>query len=389
VSAQAHRVTVEQRKFERMDAELPVTVRARGVEQVCTSRNVSRRGLFLCANHPPPERQLLILRIAVPDGLPPADVMGSVVRAISPEDSARGGVEAGMGIDFFALNAEVRDRWDCYLLALKGEAQGMPAPLGPALNQGRPNFLVRLPTYEQLRQFYQRDVMRGEMFLRTPVLRSIGEDVDVRLLHPRTGEEFSLLGTIRGLSMGAPGTPRGMSLDLAPLDPARHRAFQTYLEKSAPGVALAPAPAPEAPPAPCLADPFAASGTVPAPVAPAPPVDPADPNRALRQALANHPDDFDARLHLGCKLAHEAGTAAEAVILLRAVLDEEPQHSLAHSSMALALALLGDSEKASQHLTRARKLGHVLAPDAARRLSELIRQGRMEVAVERNPAVEA
>jgi hypothetical protein len=276
-------------------------------------------------------------------------------------------------------------------LALKGEAQGMPAPLGPALNEGRPNFVLRLPTYDQLREFYQRDVMRGEMFLRTPVLRSIGEDVDVRLLHPRTGEEFALLGTIRGLSMGAPGTPRGMTLDLAPLDPARHRAFQTYLEKAAPAVALAPAPPAQAQPiaAPSMVDPFAGAGAASVPVAPAARVDPADPNHALRQALANHPDDFDARLHLGCKLAHERATAAEAVILLRAVLDEEPQHSLAHSSMALALALLGDSEKASQHLTRARKLGHVLAPEAAKRLSDLIRQGRVEVVVERNPAVEA
>jgi PilZ domain len=388
MSAQAHKVTVEQRQFERLAAEVPVSVRARGVELVCTSRNVSRRGLFLSADHPPPQRQLLILRIAVPDGLPPADVMGSVVRAITPEDAARTGMEAGIGVDFFALNAEVRERWDCYLLALKGEAHGAPAPIGPATKDGRPTFLLRLPTYEQLRDFYQSEVMRGAMFLRTPVLRTIGEEVDLVLLHPRTGAEFPLLGTIRGLSMGLPGAPRGMNLDLAPLDPDSHRAFQAYLEAQLP---VAPhevgAPADASPSTgPSLVNPFA--GASPAPVLAATAVDPADPNRGLRQVLASHPDDFDSRLRLGCKLAHEAATAAEAVTLLRAVLEEEPQHPLAHSSIALALALLGESEKATQHKTRARKLGHVLAPEAERRLSDLIRLGRVEVTVEWNTAVE-
>ena len=63
---------------------------------------MSRHGLFLATPTPARERQLLILRIPLPDGGHPIDVMASVARAL-PDDVAQDRqLKPGMGVNFFA-----------------------------------------------------------------------------------------------------------------------------------------------------------------------------------------------------------------------------------------------------------------------------------------------
>src|SRR5580692_7624010 len=80
------RMGADKRKFERFAARLEVEIRTRGRGQICPSMDVSRHGMYLTTPNPPHERQLLILRIPVPDDQPPIDVMASVVRRHAPGD---------------------------------------------------------------------------------------------------------------------------------------------------------------------------------------------------------------------------------------------------------------------------------------------------------------
>jgi hypothetical protein len=189
-----------------------------------------------------------------------------------------------------------------------------------------------------------------------------------------------------------------MSLKISPLDSERDVAFDSFVagEEASPGPT--PVPPSEAPlesfddpttadePTQHIANPFApveapptvAPETIPGPppVRPAPwaaappPLPPppgVDPHVELRRTIDRDPDALGPRLRLGAALAQSAGTAAEAIALLSSVLEREPQHPLAHGSLALAHAQLGETSEAERHLTRALRLGHV-DPELERRV---------------------
>ncbi len=217
---------IDKRKFERFPARLEVEIRTRGRGQICPSLDVSRHGMFLTTPNPPHERQLLILRIPVPDDQPPIDVMASVVR----RHASGGGSElpAGMGINFFALTEENKNRWEAFLAKLRGEV-----PRSPELNidGNRPTFLLQPRDVGRLQLFETRDFAQGSMFLRTPVLREIDETIKVMLLHPITDEEFPLLARVKAVHSGSKTEPKGMTLEFEPVDASLRRDFHAFVEQ--------------------------------------------------------------------------------------------------------------------------------------------------------------
>ncbi|MHB1846916.1 MAG: PilZ domain-containing protein [Deltaproteobacteria bacterium] len=408
----------ENRRCERMPARLSVEVRSGGRRVQCFSRDVSRHGLYVVCDVPPAERQLLALRIALPNLPQPLDVVGSVAHRVGPDEALRSGIPTGMGIGFFVLSGEAKLRWDGYVEGLSGTAPARPQA-APATS--RPTFLLRLRDLARLRDFEQKELSHGTLFIKTPVLRAVGETIQIIVIHPVTDDEFPVLASVQALSQGSPTEPKGMTLELARLEPNRVAAFQAFVagEEEAVVAAMAPAeqahthgPPPPPPPdesdegdgdpsqertrvlpvpagfgamPPALPDeapprsvarPAALAEPPPveeAPIAPEPPVEtaaseppttPTPPRRAidvsaLREAVERDPSGVFARLRLAHALASGPDTAREAVELLRALLRDEPHHPLAHGTLALALAQLGERAEAERHLTRALRLGHV------------------------------
>jgi len=143
--------------------------------------------MFLTTPNPPHERQLLILRIPVPDDQPPIDVMASVVRRHS---LARERVAGRDGHQFLRPHRGEQES----LGGLPGETPRRGATLAGGEQRGEPpTFLLQPRDLGRLQLFEARDFAQGSMFLRTPVLREIGETIKVMLLHPITDEEFPLL----------------------------------------------------------------------------------------------------------------------------------------------------------------------------------------------------
>jgi hypothetical protein len=226
----------ERRKFERLPIQLSIEVRSRGLGSVCQTADVSRHGLFLATPTPARERQLLILRIPLPDGGHPIDVMASVARSI-PEDLAQErSLKAGMGVNFFALTEDNKERWERFLASLRGET---PKPQTPGSN--RPTFLLQPKDQERLRLFEAREFALGSMFLRTPVLRRVGESLRLILLHPVSDEEFPLLAQVVRVSDGSGAEPKGMVLDFQTLEHPQRAAFHTFVEHGT-GVTTEPPP---------------------------------------------------------------------------------------------------------------------------------------------------
>ncbi|MHB8420847.1 MAG: PilZ domain-containing protein [Myxococcales bacterium] len=371
---------MEMRRCERLPARLPIEVRSGGRRIQCFSRDVSRHGLFILTEAPPPERQLLALRVTLPDGAAPVDVVGSVAHRVTTDDSIRSGAQAGMGIGFFVLSGEAKARWDGYIDGVAAQAGG-PAPAPAQRGSTRPTFLLRLRDLNRLMEFRTRELRLGAMFLKTPVLRAVGDVVQLVVIHPVTDEEFTLTASVTATSQGSPTEPKGMSLKISALDVDRDAAFDIFVAGEPLPVAerktqialnplIAEPPAARAPAAPELPDDETADLDLDleeaAPEAPTL-VPGLDPNAELRRAVDRDPDAIGPRLRLGAALAREKSTAPEAVSLLRSILERESQHPLAHGALALAHAQLGERGEAERHLTRALRLGHV-DPELERRV---------------------
>jgi hypothetical protein len=411
---------IDKRKFERFPARLEVEIRTRGRGQICPSLDVSRHGMFLTTQNPPHERQLLILRIPVPDDQPPIDVMASVVR----RHASGGGSElpAGMGINFFALTEENKNRWEAFLAKLRGEVPRSP---DASSDGNRPTFLLQPRDIGRLQLFEARDFAQGSMFLRTPVLREIDETIKVMLLHPVTDEEFPLLARVKAVHSGSKTEPKGMTLEFAPIDAALRRDFHAFVEQGVtsqsaiqsaasipsgkevrplfaadepsmvvarPEIPKDPAQLEEIPEAEAMMlvteeeissdrlhdllsdlkieapdeprdEPQGEPPVVPpevsrpAEVPPAAPPENSEAWEELRSALGVAPEDVTLLFRLGSGLGRHPATSFEAIGYLQRLLALEPHHPLANGALALAYAQIGQRAAAERHLSRARRLG--------------------------------
>jgi uncharacterized protein (TIGR02266 family) len=82
------------------------------------SENISRGGIFIVTDTPPPLREIVELQIALPDGHPPVKATAEVVHSVSPAEARRRGIRPGAGLQFLDTTDEFRTRLDACIEAL-------------------------------------------------------------------------------------------------------------------------------------------------------------------------------------------------------------------------------------------------------------------------------
>lgn len=100
----------DNRKDERLSAEIKVDYRTEGSFVTDYSANVSRQGVFIRTSHPLPVGQRVRLRLQLPEGDAPFALDG-VVKWIS-DGRSPAGHPAGMGVEFISLPDRVRQQID-------------------------------------------------------------------------------------------------------------------------------------------------------------------------------------------------------------------------------------------------------------------------------------
>jgi uncharacterized protein (TIGR02266 family) len=91
----------------------------RGGELVRESAtNLSRAGVFICTDAPPPLMEGVSVQLELPDGGGPIFGAGIVVHRVTAEQAAQGGPAAGAGVQFVDATDEFRERIDRYLASL-------------------------------------------------------------------------------------------------------------------------------------------------------------------------------------------------------------------------------------------------------------------------------
>src|SRR5688572_18487520 len=101
----------EQRRSPRHKMKLQVELIEGPRRRTLTTVDVSRHGLFIATDDPPRERYLLQLNIQIPSGPLPATAF--VARTAQGRNS-------GVGVQFFALSAQSKERWDSFIFELSG-----------------------------------------------------------------------------------------------------------------------------------------------------------------------------------------------------------------------------------------------------------------------------
>jgi hypothetical protein len=317
----------ERRRYPRFRTTLSVAVKERQGEARLLTADVSRKGAYIITDSPWPERELVHLRFMLPDG-EPVELMGMVSRCVESDGTGDG--SQGMGIDFFALSEEAKERWDEFIEDLpersceEADGEGKVPPTRRKHRRFVSRFLVRLKDKERLREFYTRDISTGGMFLRTPVPEQVSPVVEVVLVHPQSEEEFSLTGRVVRVVDGPALADRGVALEFDPLLEEDEASLLTFIETGVNYLRR---------------------------------VDSDHTERVLMilRALEAMLDSPDALVKLGEVLLQDVEPEA-AARAFRSALEVNPHCLAAHRGLYKVHVMLGDPEKARRHLEALRRL---------------------------------
>jgi len=182
---------------------------------------VSRHGLFILLDPPPPERLLLRFTLDMPDGA--LEATGFVTRQVATPGMV------GAGVQFFALASAAKARWDAYLGAI-ATGRAPTTESGSSEADDGATFLIKLKDAKRLTEFFERRLRAGKVFMTTPLTRPAGSSVSLILIHPESEREF----LVRGKVSEVDAAQRGMNIDVAPLTPKLEQRFHEFVQTGLP-----------------------------------------------------------------------------------------------------------------------------------------------------------
>lgn len=206
----------ERRDAARHPRELDVDLHVRKERRPVRTSDVSRHGLFIVCNEPPPVSHALLLTVRL-DGSS-FDAMATVTRHVKRRHDQRGGA----GLRFFCLGAAARGRWDELIATIEQptlRARPRPAVSGAC-------FLIQPRDAAALVDFFEQIVLARSIVFVTPALRQLGAHVQLVLVHPVSNEEIAFDAEVASWS---PDDPMRMGVRMKQVDKAKRAAFRTFI----------------------------------------------------------------------------------------------------------------------------------------------------------------
>ncbi len=206
----------ERRDAARHPRELAVELHVRKGRRRVRTADVSRHGLSVVCDDPPPLAHALLLTVQLEGGA--FDAMATVARHVDRRHDRL----AGAGLRFFCLGAAARARWDDFISGIERPTlRARPRP-----DVGGACFLIQPRDAGALLEFYEKIVLARSTVFVTPSLRQLGALVRVVLVHPATTDEFTFEGEVVSWS---PDDPLRMGVRMRPVDRAARAAFRSFL----------------------------------------------------------------------------------------------------------------------------------------------------------------
>lgn len=205
----------ERRRDRRYMFQMPGEIlRRQGPAPVLTG-DVGFRGALLRTDAPPPLRQLLLLRFALPPGEERIELHAMAVWNVPPGSGSR---SPGVGVQFYAVPPETQKRWNEFIrwvVRTHPEARASTVSMTPdAVDPVRrlherveASLAVRARGPAGVRVLTTRFVSRGGMFLWMSPPGEVGTRLELEILHPSSGAAVQVHGIVRSAldHAGRPG----------------------------------------------------------------------------------------------------------------------------------------------------------------------------------------
>lgn len=194
--------------------------------------NVSRNGIFV-RDVAQAENSLVRLRLYVPPDQYKIEIFGRVAWK-----GEVGGMK-GAGIHFLNLDSADRDHWITFVAQVENlDHAGEPSKptLGTSAERRtaprhKASYMVRFRSPERLQDFITTNLSSGGMFLGTPVLKNLGDRVQVVLVHPDQDKDFELEAeVVRINDTPSEAEAKGMALKFLELSTERKEALDLFLK---------------------------------------------------------------------------------------------------------------------------------------------------------------
>ncbi|MFH1018134.1 MAG: PilZ domain-containing protein [Pseudomonadota bacterium] len=226
------------RHNDRISAKIRAQIVGRQTVETSTV-NVSRNGVFLKDTAQRPVNGVVRIRLYLPPEQAVVNILGRV--AWSGKKSGFDGV----GVQFLNLDTDARKKWIEFVAHVENldasnhsirtdEPSREPSPPVEAERRATPrtlaSFMVRFSSKNRLEHFMTNNLSQGGMFLRTPVLRQVGERVQVVIIHPDTEEDFEIDAEVAHVNeQTTEQAPKGMGLKFISLTPEVEKALNEFI----------------------------------------------------------------------------------------------------------------------------------------------------------------
>jgi Tfp pilus assembly protein PilZ len=225
----------EQRRDKRYRYQMLAVLVRGGREVSLLTGDVSYRGFFIRTDDPPPLRQLLQVKLKLPPENDELVVHAMAVFVVPPGAAEK---TPGVGLQFYAVSAEVRQRWERFVQWVAKtypdslDTPTKPMPAAPdAVHRQFPRvhraLTVRTQSIGDLHHLVTTDVSRGGMFLRTGLDVAIGSELRLFVAHPQTGLTFAVDTVVRR-RVESPPERAGLGVEFVGLDDKRRDEFAAF-----------------------------------------------------------------------------------------------------------------------------------------------------------------
>ncbi|MBI1945209.1 MAG: PilZ domain-containing protein [Deltaproteobacteria bacterium] len=210
----------ERRDAARHARELEVELHVRKERRRVRTGDVSRHGLLILCDDPPPVSHAVLLSVRLGGGT--FDAMATVARHVERRHDQLGGA----GLRFFCLGAAARKRWDEFI----GTVERPTLRARPRPGVSGACFLIQPSDAAALLEFYEKIVLARSVVFVTPALRQVGAPVRIVLVHPVTHEELAFDGEVASWSAD---DPLRMGVRMRTVDKEARAAFRAFLGPTA------------------------------------------------------------------------------------------------------------------------------------------------------------
>lgn len=157
--------------------------------------DVSRHGLFVACEDPPPLGHALMVTVRLRGG--PFVIMANVVRRVTLRREGA----LGMGMKLFCMGADAKHRWDRFVWSIEHPALEFPTR---ATSKAAACFLVQPQDAADLVALFHDNIEHRRVLHLSPAVRKLGAEIQVVLVHPDTHEELAFTARVVELNPDHP-----------------------------------------------------------------------------------------------------------------------------------------------------------------------------------------